>query len=53
MQPVGAVFKQGDSLRGALDAVLTSPTGWGVCVDDDGKAVGVVDQLIVAEALRS
>ncbi|MFI7059564.1 ABC transporter ATP-binding protein [Kribbella sp. NPDC050124] len=51
--PVGAVFKQGDSLRAALDAVLTSPTGWGVCVDDDGKAVGVLDQSIVAEALRS
>jgi osmoprotectant transport system ATP-binding protein len=53
MQPVGAVFRQGDSLRAALDAVLTSPTGWGVCVDDNGKAVGIVDQSIVAEALRS
>ncbi|TCO15367.1 osmoprotectant transport system ATP-binding protein [Kribbella steppae] len=53
MLPLGAVFKQGDSLRAALDAVLTSPTGWGICVDDNGKAVGVVDQAIVAEALRS
>ncbi len=53
MLPIGAVFQQGDSLRAALDAVLTSPTGWGVCVDGDGKAVGVVDQVIVAEALRS
>jgi osmoprotectant transport system ATP-binding protein len=53
MQPIGAVFRQGDSLRAALDAVLTSPNGWGVCVDDTGKAVGVVDQSIVAEALRS
>jgi osmoprotectant transport system ATP-binding protein len=51
--PVGAVFKRGDSLRAALDAVLTSPTGCGVCVDDDGKAVGVIDQSTVAEALRS
>ena len=25
--PVGAVFQQGDSLRAALDAVLTSPVG--------------------------
>jgi osmoprotectant transport system ATP-binding protein len=49
MQPIGAVFRRGDSLRAALDAVL----GWGVCVDDTGKAVGVVDQSIVAEALRS
>ncbi|MEJ1107073.1 MULTISPECIES: ABC transporter ATP-binding protein [unclassified Kribbella] len=53
MLPVGAVFRQGDSLRAAMDAVLTSPSGWGVCVDDKGKAVGVVDQSIVAEALRS
>jgi osmoprotectant transport system ATP-binding protein len=51
--PIGAVFKQGDSLRAAMDAVLTSPTGWGVCVDDNGRAVGVLDQAIVAEALRS
>jgi osmoprotectant transport system ATP-binding protein len=53
MLPIGAVFKRSDSLRAALDAVLTSPTGWGICVDDDGKAVGVLDQGIVAEALRS
>jgi osmoprotectant transport system ATP-binding protein len=52
MAPIGAVFRQGDSLRGALDAVLTSPTGWGVCVDAAGKAIGIVDQAIVAEALR-
>jgi len=51
--PLGAVFKQGDSLRAAMDAVLTSPNGWGVCVDDGGRAVGVLDQVIVAEALRS
>jgi osmoprotectant transport system ATP-binding protein len=51
--PLGAVFKRGDSLRAALDAVLTSPTGCGVCVDDDGKAIGVIDQASVAEALRS
>ena len=51
--PVGAVFKRGDSLRAALDAVLTSPTGCGVCVDDEGRAIGVVDQATVAEVLRS
>ncbi|MEV0801354.1 ABC transporter ATP-binding protein [Kribbella sp. NPDC050281] len=52
MQPLGAVFTRGDSLRAALDAVLTSPSGYGVCVDDAGRAIGVVDQAIVAEALR-
>ncbi|MFF1823251.1 ABC transporter ATP-binding protein [Kribbella sp. NPDC058245] len=51
--PVGAVFKQGDSLRAALDAVLTSPTGSGVCVDDEGRALGVVDQSTVAAVLHS
>ena len=51
--PIGSVFKRGDSLRAALDAVLTSPTGCGVCVDDDGRAIGVVDQATVAEVLRS
>ncbi|MGW6201217.1 ABC transporter ATP-binding protein [Kribbella sp. NPDC055110] len=51
--PVGAVFKRGDSLRAALDAVLTSPNGRGICVDDDGKAIGVIDQATVAEALLS
>ncbi|MFF0339510.1 ABC transporter ATP-binding protein [Kribbella sp. NPDC004875] len=51
--PLGAVYKRGDSLRAALDAVLTSPTGRGVCVGDDGKAIGVIDQATVAEVLRS
>jgi osmoprotectant transport system ATP-binding protein len=51
--PVGALYQRGDSLRAALDAVLTSPTGRGICVDADGKAIGVIDQTTVAEALRS
>ncbi|HEY3557389.1 MAG TPA: ABC transporter ATP-binding protein [Kribbella sp.] len=53
LEPLGAVFKRGDSLRAALDAVLTSPNGLGIVVDDEGRAVGVVDQGSVAEALRS
>ncbi|GAA3082471.1 osmoprotectant transport system ATP-binding protein [Kribbella aluminosa] len=53
LEPLGAVFKRGDSLRAALDAVLTSPNGLGVVVDDEGRAVGVVDQGSVAEVLRS
>jgi osmoprotectant transport system ATP-binding protein len=47
------VFRRGDSLRAALDAVLTSPVGQGVCVDADGKAIGAVDQALLAGALRS
>jgi osmoprotectant transport system ATP-binding protein len=52
VQPVGAVFHRSDSLRAALDAVLTSPVGQGVCVDEQGKAVGVIDHEVLAEVLR-
>ncbi len=41
--PVGAVFQRGDSLRAAMDAVLTSPIGQGVCVDEAARPVGVID----------
>ncbi len=51
--PIGATFTRKDSMRAALDAVLTSPTGQGVCVDENGKAVGVVDHAILAGVLRS
>ncbi|GAA1542106.1 ABC transporter ATP-binding protein [Kribbella lupini] len=51
--PLGAVFRRGDSLRAALDAVLTSPIGQGVCVDESGKALGTIDQAGLAGALRS
>ena len=38
-----------------LVSVISGPrsNGLGVVVDDDGRAVGVVDQGAVAEALRS
>jgi osmoprotectant transport system ATP-binding protein len=52
VQPVGAVFQRSDSLRAALDAILTSPVGQGVCVDETGKAVGVIDHEVLAEVLR-
>lgn len=31
---------------------MLSPTGWAVAVDADGKAVGVVSQQTIAEAIR-
>jgi len=49
---LGAVFQRGDSLRAAMDAVLTSPTGQGVCVDEAGKAIGVIDYTALAGVLR-
>jgi osmoprotectant transport system ATP-binding protein len=42
-----------DSLRVALDCAVLSPTGWAVAVDGDGKAVGVVSQETIGEAIRS
>ncbi|GAA0577374.1 ABC transporter ATP-binding protein [Kribbella sandramycini] len=53
LEPVGATFQRGDSLRAALDAVLTSPVGKGVCVDEAGKVVGVVEYAALAEAIRA
>lgn len=41
-----------DSLRVALDCAVLSPTGWAVAVDGDGKAVGVVSQETIGEAIR-
>jgi len=40
--PGGSLFHAGDSLRNALDAALSSPSGLGVAVDDDGMVTGVV-----------
>ncbi|BCW19833.1 proline/glycine betaine ABC transporter ATP-binding protein [Arthrobacter sp. NtRootA9] len=40
--PGGSLFRPGESLRRALDAALSSPSGLGVAVDDAGKVLGVV-----------
>ncbi|MGW3175124.1 ABC transporter ATP-binding protein, partial [Streptomyces sp. NPDC001153] len=42
-----------DSLRTALDGAVLSPTGWAVAVDDEGRAVGVVSQQTIGEAIRT
>ncbi|MFI9154061.1 ABC transporter ATP-binding protein [Streptomyces sp. NPDC053367] len=41
-----------DSLRAALDCAVLSPTGWAVAVDAEGRAVGVVSQTAIGEAIR-
>ena len=54
----GTLATQGGTLRGALDACLSSPSGRGVIVDESGRLVGsttareVLD-LIEAQAARS
>jgi osmoprotectant transport system ATP-binding protein len=40
--PGGSLFRPGESLRRALDAALSSPSGLGVAVDADGKVLGVI-----------
>jgi len=49
----GTLATQGGTLREALDAALSSPSGRGVVVDDEGRfagTVGVSDVLARIEA---
>ncbi|HET6504170.1 MAG TPA: ATP-binding cassette domain-containing protein [Amycolatopsis sp.] len=38
----GSLYRGGDPVRGALDAALSSPSGIGVVVADDGRVIGGV-----------
>ena len=49
----GSLFRPDDSLRQALDSALSSPSGLGVAVDDDGRPVGGVRADDVLAALNS
>ncbi|MHA7241187.1 ABC transporter ATP-binding protein [Arthrobacter sp. TMS1-12-1] len=51
--PGGSLYTRGDTLRRALDAALSSPSGQGVTVDDDGRAVGVVHAAEVFELIEA
>ena len=48
----GSLFRPDDSLRQALDAALSSPSGSGVAVDGDGKPIGGVLADDVLAALK-
>jgi osmoprotectant transport system ATP-binding protein len=53
--PGGSLFGKGETLRRALDAALSSPSGLGVAVDADGRVAGVItaeEVLAVIEADR-
>ena len=55
MVPGGSLFRKGDTLRRALDAALSSPSGLGVAVDASGGVVGVIkadEVLAVIESHR-
>ncbi|MCU1520258.1 MAG: proline/glycine betaine transporter ATP-binding protein [Arthrobacter sp.] len=55
MVPGGSLFRKGDTLRRALDAALSSPSGLGVAVGSDGRVAGVIkgdEVLAVIESDR-
>ncbi|MET3933209.1 ABC transporter ATP-binding protein [Arthrobacter sp. OAP107] len=51
--PGGSLFRPGDTLRRALDAALSSPSGLGVAVDGDGRVAGVVKGAEVLSVIES
>jgi osmoprotectant transport system ATP-binding protein len=53
LRPGGSLYTKGGSLRGALDAALSSPSGYGVAVDPNGALAGGVLADEVLALLRS
>ncbi|GHF27001.1 proline/glycine betaine ABC transporter ATP-binding protein [Amycolatopsis deserti] len=49
----GSLYRRGTSVRGALDAALSSPAGLGVVVDETGKAVGAVTARQVLDVIEA
>ena len=48
----GTLAHEGGSLRAVLDAALSSPSGRGVVVDDDGRLIGTVTTAEVVELIE-
>ena len=53
LQPGGSLYESGTAVRGALDSALSSPTGFGVVVDADGRHVGAVTAKQVLAVIES
>jgi osmoprotectant transport system ATP-binding protein len=51
--PGGSLYEVGASIRGALDAALSSPSGLGVAVDASGRLAGVVTARQVLDVIES
>jgi osmoprotectant transport system ATP-binding protein len=49
----GTVATQGGTLRAALDAALSSPSGRGVLVDDDGRLLGTITAREVLDRIEA
>ncbi|MBP3044479.1 ABC transporter ATP-binding protein [Arthrobacter jiangjiafuii] len=53
--PGGSLYREGETLRQALDAALSSPAGLGVAVDADSRVAGTIvpgEVLALIEAAR-
>ena len=53
VHPLGGTFYPDESVLAALDAAILSPPGLAVCLDDDGKTLGVVSHTEIARYLGS
>ncbi|MEU6642174.1 ATP-binding cassette domain-containing protein [Saccharomonospora sp. NPDC046836] len=49
----GSLHHQGNPIRGALDAALSSPAGLGVVVDEAGRAIGVMTARQVLDVIEN
>jgi osmoprotectant transport system ATP-binding protein len=49
----GTVATQGGSLRAALDAALSSPSGRGVLADEDGRLIGTITAREVLDRIEA
>ena len=51
--PGGSLYREGDSLRQALDAALSSPAGMGVAVDSEHRVTGTIRAAEVLELIET
>jgi osmoprotectant transport system ATP-binding protein len=49
----GTLAHEGGSLREVLDAALSSPSGWGVVVDADGRLAGTITAETVLHKIKA
>ncbi len=53
LQRGGTVATQGGSLRAALDAALSSPSGRGVLADESGQLLGTISAREVLDRIEA
>ncbi len=53
VHPLGGTFYADESVLAALDAAILSPPGLAVCLDDEGKTLGVVSHTEIARYLSA